>query len=91
MIDGILRDLEPVRTDLLVGGVFAEEALGHWIRAERKEAAAVAMRPQSARIHDALRSLTSSRGSQGGWTVLAMDTGSEGRSIASSLRDPDTE
>jgi hypothetical protein len=50
-IDGIQRDLEPVRTDLLAGGVFAEEALGHWIRTAREEAAAARPRPHGFTTH----------------------------------------
>ena len=49
-IDGIQWDLEPVRTDLAAGGVFAE-ALGHWIYTTREEAAAARPRPHGFTTH----------------------------------------
>ncbi len=44
-LGGALDALEADRDYLLVGGVFAEETLEHWVRMKREEAAAVAARP----------------------------------------------
>ncbi len=44
-LGGALDALEADRDYLLAGSVFAEETLGQWVQAKRKEAAAVAARP----------------------------------------------